>query len=416
MKTKLSNSLVLLISVFAPISGSADVVVPPDFSAQVIATSANLDIQPGPGGAFGTYVYYIDELATPNNIMRVDPSGGPPEFFASVPSAITLGFGFGGDLFAAEGASGAVNGDVWRITSDGTVSFFAPIPTFVEGMAFSAGGPFGTTLYVSEFGPDTIRAIDSLGNSIVFAGPGTIGSTPTGLEFGPGGAFGSDLYVIDRFGDIFKVDSSGAATLFNVNPSILNAETLAFGNPTTGFGDYLYVAEEGFGNILRISPSGQAEVFASGFSFSTGGVTGLEFSADGKTLFVTADDAPGSLYAITWTVIDVLIDIKPGSDPNCVNVNGHGVIPVAILGSDTFDVTSIDQSSLLFGGLEVRVRGRKGPLCNVDYSDGDAYLDLICHFEDDTNSWVPGDGEATLTGNLLDLTKFQGTDSICVVP
>jgi hypothetical protein len=30
---------------------------------------------------------------------------------------------------------------------------------------------------------------------------------------------------------------------------------------------------------------------------------------------------------------EVGIDIKPGSDPNCFNINGHGVIPVAILGS-----------------------------------------------------------------------------------
>jgi hypothetical protein len=412
----LSNSLLLLLSAFAPISAYADIVVPPDFSAHQIATGANLDIQPGPGGAFGTYVYYIDEAATPNNIMRVDSSGGPAELFASVPYAITLGIGFGGDLFAAEGAFGAVNGDVWRITSDGTVSFFAHIPTFVEGMAFSAGGPFGTKLYVSEFGPATIRAIDSSGNSVVFAGPGTIGSTPTGLEFGPGGAFGNDLYVIDRYGGIFTVDPSGTATPFSLSPSIYNAETLAFGDPATVFGEYLYVAEEGSGDILRISPSGHVEVFASGFSFSTSGVTGLEFSADGETLFVTADDAPGSLYAIAQTVIIVPIDVKPGSDPNCINVNGHGVIPVAVLGSDTFDVTRIDQSSLLFGGLDVRVRGNKGPLCSLEYSNGDAYLDLVCHFEDDTSSWVPGDGEATVTGNLFDLTEFEGTDTICVVP
>ena len=33
---------------------------------------------------------------------------------------------------------------------------------------------------------------------------------------------------------------------------------------------------------------------------------------------------------------DVEIDIKPGSDPNCFNNNGHGVIPVAILSSNNF--------------------------------------------------------------------------------
>jgi len=114
--------------------------------------------------------------------------------------------------------------------------------------------------------------------------------------------------------------------------------------------------------------------------------------------------------------LEILVDIKPGSDPNCFNVNGHGVIPVAILGSDTFYVTDIDQGSLSFGGLEVRIRGNKGPLCRVDYSDGDEYLDLVCQFEDNSDFWNPGDGEATLTGTLMDGTEFEGTDSICVVP
>lgn len=122
------------------------------------------------------------------------------------------------------------------------------------------------------------------------------------------------------------------------------------------------------------------------------------------------------LFSVSAVAEPVTIDIKPGSDPNCFNANGHGVIPVAVLGSDTFDVTNIDQGSLLFGGLEVRIRGNKGPLCGLEYSNGDAYLDLVCHFEDDADSWEPGEGEATLTGSLFDLTEFEGTDSICVVP
>jgi hypothetical protein len=112
----------------------------------------------------------------------------------------------------------------------------------------------------------------------------------------------------------------------------------------------------------------------------------------------------------------VNIDIKPGSDPNCFNINGNGVVPVAILGNEDFDVTQIDPTTLLFGGLEVRVRGNKGPLCSFEYSNVDAYLDLVCHFEDDADSWVPGDDEATLTGSLSDGQLFEGSDSICIVP
>lgn len=112
----------------------------------------------------------------------------------------------------------------------------------------------------------------------------------------------------------------------------------------------------------------------------------------------------------------VNIDIKPGSDPNCFNINGNGVVPVAILGDEDFDVTQIDPTTLLFGGLQVRVRGNRGPSCSFEYSNGDAYLDLVCHFDDDAGSWVPGDDEATLTGNLSDGQPFEGSDSICIVP
>jgi hypothetical protein len=126
--------------------------------------------------------------------------------------------------------------------------------------------------------------------------------------------------------------------------------------------------------------------------------------------------------------IQITIDIKPGSYPNCFNINGHGVIPVAILGSTDFDVTTIDYATLSFAGLGVRVRGNKGPLCHIEDVSGDfsnpegapdGYLDLVCQFEDDPDAWVIGDEEAELTGNLLPQfgeTPINGSDSICIKP
>jgi hypothetical protein len=53
----------------------------------------------------------------------------------------------------------------------------------------------------------------------------------------------------------------------------------------------------------------------------------------------------------------------------------------------------------------------------VDYSNDDEFLDLICHFEDDSENWSPSAADvATLTGELLDFTLITGTDTICVVP
>jgi hypothetical protein len=130
--------------------------------------------------------------------------------------------------------------------------------------------------------------------------------------------------------------------------------------------------------------------------------------------------------ATTEIVVD--IDVKPGSYPNCFNINGHGVVPVAILGSETFDVASIDTSTLFFGGLSVGARGKNGIMCHMEDVSGDytfpegtpdGYVDLVCQFADDAGAWASGENEAELTGALLPEngeTPITGSDSICIKP
>ena len=119
------------------------------------------------------------------------------------------------------------------------------------------------------------------------------------------------------------------------------------------------------------------------------------------------------------TLLQVDIDIKPGSDPNCFNINGKGVIPVAVLGSPTFEVSYIDRSTLSFGGLAVRVKGNELPSCGLEDANADGFDDLVCHFEDETSSdWNVANGTATLTGKISGDSGgllFSGTDSICIV-
>jgi hypothetical protein len=183
-------------------------------------------------------------------------------------------------------------------------------------------------------------------------------------------------------------------------------------------------------NACDPSGNGEGERFLGSTDVTTDGSGNVSFGVSfpavvpvGQFVTATATDSNSNtsefsqcVETVVSDVIVVDVDIKPGSDPNCFNINSRGVIPVALLGGDTFDVTLVDQYSLLFSGLEVRVRGNKGPLCNVGYSDSDPYLDLVCHFEDDANNWNEGYDEATVTGFLLDGTKFEGTDSICLVP
>ena len=111
--------------------------------------------------------------------------------------------------------------------------------------------------------------------------------------------------------------------------------------------------------------------------------------------------------------VEVTIDIKPGSDPSCFNNNGHGIIPVAILGSATFDVNNINVTTITLQGLPVAVRGNKSLASYSDFNS-DGFTDLVVKFEDLDGTFSKGDGFATLNGNLKDGTPFFGVGDICV--
>ncbi|MBW2738248.1 MAG: hypothetical protein JRE64_05235, partial [Deltaproteobacteria bacterium] len=120
------------------------------------------------------------------------------------------------------------------------------------------------------------------------------------------------------------------------------------------------------------------------------------------------------------SVIEVTIDIKPGSDPNCFNNDGHGVIPLAILGSTDFDCTQIAPSTCTLSGLTLKIAGKSNKLmAHIEDVNNDGFDDLVLQIEDQDGAFQVGESETTLTGNLYEAygaTHIQGTDSICIVP
>jgi hypothetical protein len=89
------------------------------------------------------------------------------------------------------------------------------------------------------------------------------------------------------------------------------------------------------------------------------------------------------VVTFTFDYINVQVDLLPGSCENPLNVKKGGVLPVAILGTEDFDVTLIDPASLTLAGLYPVHWSIEDVSTAFDCSieGGDGYLDLVLQFD-----------------------------------
>ena len=111
--------------------------------------------------------------------------------------------------------------------------------------------------------------------------------------------------------------------------------------------------------------------------------------------------------------ITVQVDIKPGSDPNSINLKSNGVIPVAVLTDESFDAASVNATTVLFGRTGYEAEPDHYSFEDVD-DDGDT--DIILHFRTQDTGMESDDTEAILTGLTTDGIEITGTDSVRIVP
>jgi hypothetical protein len=111
-------------------------------------------------------------------------------------------------------------------------------------------------------------------------------------------------------------------------------------------------------------------------------------------------------------VQEVTIEIKPGGSPNPINPKSHGVIPVAILSTETFDATTVDLLSVRFGPEGAQEAHNKGHIEDVNH---DGKPDLMLHFRTQATGIQCGQTSASLTGETFDGDPIQGSDAIKTV-
>jgi hypothetical protein len=129
-------------------------------------------------------------------------------------------------------------------------------------------------------------------------------------------------------------------------------------------------------------------------------------------------------------VITINLDIKPQSCPNPFNMGSKGVLPVAILGTEDFDVMTVDPSTLLLEGVApIRwsyedVATPVGPdadTCECTTAGADGYMDLTLKFDHQAIAAALGpvtDREVrvlTITGMTYDSIPIMGKDCVVII-
>ncbi|MDO8587697.1 MAG: right-handed parallel beta-helix repeat-containing protein [Armatimonadota bacterium] len=139
------------------------------------------------------------------------------------------------------------------------------------------------------------------------------------------------------------------------------------------------------------------------------GLPAVDMDGQGRICWGTVDIGADELWPIS-----AKIDIRPGESPNHINLGSRGLVPVALLSSETFDASSVDPETIIFAGAPVDRRGNRF-FCEKKDIDRDGDTDLILWFDSQRLSLTRDSTSATLTGQTPTGWPFEGADSVVTV-
>jgi len=147
--------------------------------------------------------------------------------------------------------------------------------------------------------------------------------------------------------------------------------------------------------------------------FSSGAVTVAD------TLYVVGGlDAHDRTLAVNEAFSPFLavgIDIKPDDPDNTINLKSRGTVPVAILGSATFDPTTVDPATVTLAGAPVATRPNGVPMTSITDVNADGYLDLLLHFRTQDLQLTRTSTEGVLYGGTFSGQRIRGADAVRIV-
>jgi hypothetical protein len=342
-------------------------------------------------------------------------------------------------------AFGSANGVVVRdnyayLAYEGlrVVNISNPESPFEEGFCAPSGAAFavavsGDYAYLAENRNGGLNGLRVINISDLQA-PFEVGSFDTGYKAYDVAVSGDYAYVIDLAYGLRVIDVSNPEVPFEVgyyDPD--GASTDSWSTGVAVKGNHVYIAYGNLGvRVIDVSnPAAPLEVAF----YDTKDAQNVTVHGD----YVYVADRDNGLFILKHIVPGVTgayLDIKPGSCPNPINTNiphssnaNGGVLPVAVLGSEEFDVYAIDISSLELEGVSPLRHGYKDIAAPPDSTDEcacseagpDGYTDLTLKFA--RMDIVAGLGKVsgnsvplTLTGQMMDGTPIELTNCVKIVP